>query len=118
MQMMPMISWYHGFAKTELLGAGVAGEAIEGSSYSYNGLGHTAGDRMPPALSFVYNVCGISDQVNRVLQGSSKDRGIRSAYQNAGAAKPDPPPVVESWCVVYHEQRLGYSRDKRSPEET
>src|SRR5262252_6762284 len=98
MQMMPMMSCDHGFARTELLGAGVAAEAIEGSSYAYNGLGHTPGTDCRPRLSFVYNVCGISDQVNRVLQVSSKGRRIHSARPNAAAAKPDPPPVVESWC--------------------
>src|SRR5215467_6754517 len=73
MQMMPMMSWDHGFAKTELLGAGVAGEAIESSSYAYNGLGHTPGIDCRPGLSFVYNVCGISGQVNRVLQRSPSE---------------------------------------------
>src|SRR5215468_3726182 len=108
MQMMPMISWYHGFARTELLGAGVAGEAIEGSSYAYNGLGHTPGIDCRPGLSFVYNVCGISGQVNRVLQRSPSELDA-SMHPGIQVAREESTPVVDSWCVVYHEQRLGYS---------
>src|SRR5215467_14442876 len=111
MQMMPMMSWDHGFAKTELLGAGVAGEAIEGSSYAYNGLGHTPGIACRPGLSFVYNVCGISDQVNRVLQQSPSelDPSMHPMHPGTQVAREESTPVVDSWCVVYHEQRLGYS---------
>src|SRR5215472_6296810 len=115
MQMMPMMSWDHGFAKTELLGAGVAGEAIEGSSYVYNGLGHTPGIDCRPGLSFVYNVCGISDQVNRQRSPSELDPSMHPGTQ---VGREDPPWLLTLGVWYTMNNGRGTAIERRSPEES